>query len=205
MKFIYDVLLNFKDKYYDFYDWNKNDNIIHVRKIPLIKIEEKDIINLIKYKIKFNEEFIKNIEDKTEIFTNKGIKKLDYCCLFSDGNIVIAVEIKQNKYKISSLLIDEELDALEDVFRQDTQDISYDIITKNDICLKTRKQIEKQKYVKKYLKKIKDIDKIKYLYYECFDKKENNVDKIVIELNSIDDEKIIDKIYKVLKLIEIHK
>ena len=38
MTYIYDILLNFKDELIEFYDWNKNDNIIHIRKIPLLKI-----------------------------------------------------------------------------------------------------------------------------------------------------------------------
>jgi len=33
MTYIYDILLNFKDDLYEFYDWNKTDNIIHIRKI----------------------------------------------------------------------------------------------------------------------------------------------------------------------------
>ena len=34
MNYIYDILLNFKNKLYDFYDWNINDDITHIRKIP---------------------------------------------------------------------------------------------------------------------------------------------------------------------------
>ena len=38
MNYIYDILLNFNDMLYDFYDWNVKDNILHIRKIPLIQI-----------------------------------------------------------------------------------------------------------------------------------------------------------------------
>jgi len=50
MNYIYDVVLNFQKEYYDFYDWNKNDNIYHMRKIPILKINSKQLLD-IKHKI----------------------------------------------------------------------------------------------------------------------------------------------------------
>ena len=46
MNYIYDILLNFNDIYYDFYEWNISDNIEHIRKIPLFKISIKDMITI---------------------------------------------------------------------------------------------------------------------------------------------------------------
>ena len=40
MNYIYDILVNFKETLYDFYEWNKNDNITHIRKIPLFRIND---------------------------------------------------------------------------------------------------------------------------------------------------------------------
>ena len=36
MNYIYDILINFNENLYDFYDWNLNDQIDHIRKIPVI-------------------------------------------------------------------------------------------------------------------------------------------------------------------------
>ena len=44
MTYIYDILLNFKEELIEFYDWNKNDNIIHIRKIPLLKISNGHLV-----------------------------------------------------------------------------------------------------------------------------------------------------------------
>ena len=38
MTYIYDILLNFNEEYYEFYDWNKEDTIVHIKKIPIYKI-----------------------------------------------------------------------------------------------------------------------------------------------------------------------
>ena len=36
MNYIYDILANFNEHYYDFYDWNELDNLIHIKKQFLI-------------------------------------------------------------------------------------------------------------------------------------------------------------------------
>ena len=208
MIYIYDILLNFKDELYDFYDWNKNDNIIHIRKIPLIKIKEKDLANIKNNNVKFDEETLNQIKDKTEIFTPKISKKIEYMTLLSDGNYVIGLQIEGKKIKKSSLLIDEELDILEDVNNLDFMNINYKIINKGiNNELKTRKQRETEKFIKKGINKIKnDEEKLKYLYYECFDKKEENKEKILHKmLNNINNLDVNKKIYNFLKLIEVYK
>lgn len=208
MIYIYDILLNFKDELYDFYDWNKNDNIIHIRKIPLIKIKEKDLVNIKNNNVKFDEETLNQIKDKTEIFTPKISKKIEYMTLLSDGNYVIGLQIEGKKIKKSSLLIDEELDILEDVNNLDFMNINYKIINKGiNNELKTRKQRETEKFIKKGINKIKnDEEKLKYLYYECFDKKEENKEKILHKmLNNINNLDVNKKIYNFLKLIEVYK
>ena len=52
MIFIYDILVNFNDKLYDFYEWSENDLIEHIRKIPLIKVKKKLLDKVIEKKHK---------------------------------------------------------------------------------------------------------------------------------------------------------
>ena len=58
MNYIYDVYLNLNEILYDFFDWNKNDKIIHIKKIPVFKIEEEILIKLITNTVKVNNEFL---------------------------------------------------------------------------------------------------------------------------------------------------
>lgn len=207
MNYIYDILLNFKEEYYDFYDWNKNDNIVHIRKIPILKIDTIDLYNIKNNKIKIELKFLEKIRNKTEIFTSKTVKNIEYAFLLSDGKKVLAILKQDKKIKKSSLLIDEEMDVLEEIEREEMTKIEYKIVDKEGTKeLKTRKQNEIEKFVKKELEKIKNQDeKLKYIYYECFNKKEKSKEKILIELNNINNHIINEKLYKFFKLIEVKK
>ena len=45
MKYAYDVVLNFNDEFYNFYEWDTDDTIAYVKKIPIYKVTN-DIINV---------------------------------------------------------------------------------------------------------------------------------------------------------------
>ena len=65
MNFIYDIVLNFNKEYYNFFEWNKKDNIINIKKIPLFMVSN-NIFNNMKYDIvKVSSDFINMIKDKT--------------------------------------------------------------------------------------------------------------------------------------------
>ena len=51
MNYIYDIILNFQERIYDFYEWNKTDVITHIRKIPVFKISSKDLYNIENYNV----------------------------------------------------------------------------------------------------------------------------------------------------------
>ena len=90
MTYIYDVTLNFNEILYDFFEWNNTDNLIHVRKIPIIKVSSEDFKNILTYKIKINELLLNKIIDKTEAY-GKKVKKMT-SCLISDNENIIALK-----------------------------------------------------------------------------------------------------------------
>ena len=72
---------------------------------------------------------------------------------------------------------------------------------KNKFKFLTRKEVEMESYVKKELKKLEtngEEEKLQYLYFECFGKKEFNM-KDLYHYSAC------QKIYNILKLIQIHK
>ena len=73
MNYIYDILLNFNKKIYDIYEWEKNDIITHIRKIPLFIVEKKQLLEIVNNEVIFNQEKLKKIENKTEIFTKNNV------------------------------------------------------------------------------------------------------------------------------------
>ena len=56
MNYIYDIVLNFQKNYYNFFEWNRIDNIKNIYKIPLYHLKDEDLIKL-------NNELVKS--DKT--------------------------------------------------------------------------------------------------------------------------------------------
>lgn len=183
MNYVYDILLNFNDELFDFYDWNMRDLIDHIRKIPIFKVTKEVLDDFFNYDIKLGKEFKEKIEDKTEIFFGRKVKNIPYAFLLTDSKKVIALKEKDGKLLISDLLLDEEEVALEMLPLLSITEIPY---TKNNKkqkqVLKTRKEQEIEEKLKKsihYLKEEKNLERLKYIYYECFNKKENIKEKIL--------------------------
>ena len=169
MNYIYDLLLNFNEKIYEFYDWNKTDKIIHIKKIPIFKISSSKM-NIIKNnKICFEDSFLEKIYRKTEEFMNRKNKYIDYACLFTDGVEVIGINVNK-KTTYSKLLIDEESEVINMSLHMTEKNIEIKILENKKIELfKTRKEIEQINETKNIFNKIlkeNNDEKLKYLYYE---------------------------------------
>ena len=184
MKYIYDIILNYNDNLYDFFEWNTDDSIDYIKRIPIFKVSNNVINDLINNKVMISKEFIDSIKNKTEVYMDNGIGIIEYTSLFCSNDKVIAIEFNYKGILIfkSDLLIDEALDIIECCNKVKTIKLDYKIITETKINLMTREEIKMIDFVKRELNNIEDIDKIKYLYYECFNKVENNIIKMNIEL-----------------------
>ncbi|MBE6149358.1 MAG: DUF3603 family protein [Firmicutes bacterium] len=200
MNYIYDIFLNFNNYLYDIYEWNKSDNIIHVRKIPLFRVDSKTMSDFINNKIELPLDFLSKIYNKTELFLKN--KNIDYSFLISDGNDVIA--FYNNKY--SRLLIEEEREVLEYANAIKCINIDYKIIKNNKkVVFKTRSEIKIKNYINKRIKDLiinKDYDKLNFLYLDCFNENIDNVDKLFIYKLNKNWDKTYLKLYQLLRLME---
>ena len=200
MKYIYDIYLNFNDVIYDFYDWNKNDKLVHIKKIPIFKINVDNFKNIYTHNIKINDEYLKYVHNKAEIYGNS--KKELSCALISDGKYIFALLFNKNGISVnrSFLMIDEELEILEELYDDDEINICYKCLNKIEYQTHTRKQIKDEKFIKNELHKM-DNNRLKYIYYECFEKQENNIQKIIKKIRNIkQNSKTYEKLYNVLKI-----
>ncbi|MBR6690870.1 MAG: DUF3603 family protein [Bacilli bacterium] len=205
MNYIYDIYLNLNETLYDFFDWNKNDKLTHIKKIPIFKVDEETLKNLIYNKILINEDFLLQIYNKTEIWNMNG--KINYCALFSDNNTIIAIEFdkKGNSIKKSFLFIDEELEVLEIVYKLKERCIDFNILNKEKNIFKTRKQIKEEKFINNELRNMDD-NKLNYIYFECFGKQEKNKKIILDRINKISkNSKTYKNLYDILKLTSTTK
>lgn len=195
MNYIYDILLNFNTELIDFFEWEKNDLITHIKKIPIYKIDIEDFQKILTHNFKVNEEFLCNICLKTEMWNNNKNTDDLYFSLFTDSNGVFAAKFDKygNCTKRSNLYIDEELEVLEICERLIIKKIDFQIKDKINYNFKTRKELNTEQFlIKKIneLKKQNDYNKIRYLYFECFNKNEKDID---IALSKIKD--LIEKNY----------
>lgn len=174
MNYIYNIALNFKDEYIDFYEWNDTDNVEIINKIPIFFVKEKIYKDILRYNVLFNKEFIIKIKNKSES-QNKNMTAF----IITDGNNILAIKIC-NKLKYSSIQIEDELNIISEINYKYTN-IEYVLKNKKRYELKTRKE----KYIINKIEEEKDISKLKYIYYECFNKKENNIKIIKTKLKQL--------------------
>ena len=214
MNYIYDILVNFKEEIYDFFDWNYSDDIIHIRKMPIIRVDSKSYYDIKHNYVKLDTDLLVRIKDKTESFDDRRVKIIKYAFLLTNGTEVIAFCLDDDGINqcASNLLVDEELDVLEICERIEEETINFDIMKKKKIDeFITRNDKNIIDYIRQEINQIdkqKDLDKLKYLYYECFESKSNNKNRIIKDinecLNNYDVKKFM-KIYDFLKLTSLKK
>ena len=187
MNYIYDILLNFQKEFYEFYEWNNSDEIMHIRKIPFFRVSSRDLKTIKNSVVKFDKDFCEKIYNKTEKFKKVKVSFLNYVFLLSDGKQVMAVKLGKNgivNYK-SSLLLDEEEEIAEMAFDLKLYDLKYTVVDTSPICFLTRDEKDSLRLAANKLKLLynqKEDDKLRFLYLECFDEKEDDINKIFMRL-----------------------
>lgn len=208
MTFVYDLILNFNDDLYEFYEWEKNDFYYHVKRINLIKIKENDYDKLLLNNIKINDDILLDIFNKCEIYEQKKVKEIPYGLLVTDSVRVMGIIFNSEGLitKYSSLLLDEEEDVLEISNRLPIITLAYNILDTREISNLTRNEKKMIKYIEKDINnsyKNKNYHKLKYLYYEYFNIEGDDIEKIYHELLNILYKDINKKHYDLYNLIKL--
>lgn len=204
MNFYYDLVLNFLDTNYLFYDWDEFDNIEYIKKIPIFQVTSKSFKEMYQYNGKVTLEFLKELEDKTILKKDK----LKYACIIADKNNAMALEFASDGNIIarSSLMLKDEISLLEYLYTIPISDIEF---VKEQV-LKINNDIRKCQKIKKFimteLKRLEEennIAKLKFLYLEWFNEKEDDLTKIKQRMTKrlakgINEEEI--HIYNIIKL-----
>ncbi len=165
MNYVYDILVNFSYPIIEFYDWNKDDNILNIKRIPFYKIKSNVLEELKNSKFKID---VTKIKGLTKIFNNK---KNYNSVVYTDGDEAIAFKFDDKGICIgkSKLLIEEEKEILDSAYMVEITDIEYEIISSDNIDVyKTRNQSLITEYLANHIDKIDDLDKLTYINYECF-------------------------------------
>ena len=209
MSYVYDIVLNFTSDFIEFYEWNKDDEIIHIKKINLVLVDSKCFNEIFDNIVTFSDEFLLSIFNKCEYYSNRKLDSIPYAFLLSDSYRVIAI-ILDNSGKIikySSLLLDEEEEVLNLCSKLGECKIDYRIVNKR---IKNEFQTRNEKNIIKFIKddliinyKSRNISKLKYLYYEYFNKHSDNIEEIYQKLLNELSNDVSEKHYDLYNLIKL--
>ncbi len=208
MNYYYDIILNWNEENaYEFYEWNDFDYLELIKKIPLIKVKHKTFLDLTENIVKVDSDFLELIKEKTLVSDRKNFKKIEYACLFTDTKNAIAIEFNEEGVSISrsKLLVDDELNVLEVIYGIKETNINMEAIRKIKIDNTLRQIKEAQKLILMEINNLyqkKEIDKLRYLYYEY---KKENIDDINYIYESIKNDLKKDFNEDILKLYYIIK
>lgn len=206
MNYIYDIILNFNKNLYDFYEWTEEDCPEFILKIPVFKVDDNTFIDMAKNDIRVSNAFLSKIINQTEVYSPNSLKIIKYACVFTTLQSAIGIEFDENgnnKMK-SNLSPEEEDETLELTQLLKYSIIDYKLIEKsvkyNEFY--TRKEKKLCNFLENNINEIyknKEFEKLKYIFYEIFGTKDNDINKIYFKLLHI----IKDKSSKMLKIKEI--
>ncbi len=211
MKNTYDILVNFKKQAYEFYEWDKTDNIKHVKSIPTFRVSDACLLDFDNCNLSVSKELLRKIKDKTEIFSNGQIVVESYACVLFCNHKAMAFTFSEdgNLTGKSNLLFDESDDVISSCEGLEETLIDYNVISvnkvNNDFTRKERKMVDMLlNYLDKIHMRKKDYE-IKYMYFECFDKVSNDDDRAYAEIvNQINNANflIIEKLLSLIKVLK---
>lgn len=210
MNYVYDILSNFNQELYDFYDWDKNDNFTHLRKVPSFRVSKEVLVDLMFKKVKIKCNLLKLIKDKTQVFTKEGVDVIEYCFIVSDSVNALGVILDEDGvvYKRSKFLVSEELEINKCLKTSKIYNVEYNLLSsKTHYSNMTRNEEKVTNLILNELELIMDsTDKIDYLYYEWFNTNngKNKYKKLVSSIKSSYTSKH-EYILELLNLLKIKK
>lgn len=192
MDYIYDIVLNFHENYYEFYEWKSTDKIINIKRIPIYKISTKDYLN---------------IKNNYTTIDKQSLPKQNKMFLITNGIEVMGLLLDNlgKVIKKSSLIFEESDEIIEDKDLLKLINIKYKIdkIIKNPNISRLSK--EKSNYIEFYLNSIdkeKDEYILKYIYYDIYNEEESDLNKLYNKLLDLSKEDK-NKMYECLKRINL--
>lgn len=206
MTYIYDIIVNFVDgdRLVEFFEWDNRDVIEHVKRVPLVRVDEEVFFDFIGREVVVSDAFLSLIKGKTSFFSEC---RSDYVVLISNGMRAYAFEFSSDGSVLcrSSLLLDEEDEIVLISKELSTLEIKYQSLGDRQIVHNsTRREDKNRHFVRKEIEiafNDGDIEKLNYMYSECFNDTCSDLTKIYQKLlNSLDDDSYLKKLSYIFRL-----
>jgi len=205
MHYYYDVLANLDGCLWEFYEWEQTDNIVPVKKVPLVRISEKDMKNLFQYQVSFDSSWVQKFLEKT-LFKNQ--KERGNCILFSSTKNNILLEIDETGVVLSRsrLLMEDENNCNEVSQAIKESEVPYKILNKLAKVKELRQALKEKHFIEVELNTLKEsenVHKCSYLYYEWFGIFESDLEKMIQDMSLELKNEYSLKIHEIAKLIKM--
>lgn len=190
MTYVYDLIINLNDSDYKFYEWDEKDDIEYLKKSVLLKVSDYIYKKIVSNNIVLGDKTLELMKDKSCILKNKKIENITYMAIFTNSKDVIGITFssKGEILEKTRFTLQDELELLEMSYSLKYTKIDYKEILNNDykVSFISRKDKDNLKYILRELDKMKeDKNKIEYLYFEWFNKKNINTDAYDELINDI--------------------
>lgn len=182
MNYYYDIILNFDmDSIWEFYEWEKTDPFVYVKKIPLFRVDYDTMLDFLTYHIQVKQEFLKEIQGKVSVRNPE--EEMEYAFLMSDTKNSLAVMLNEEGKVIalSKVLIQDDNNINEFMYTLKESSIPYATLKERE----KRNGLRQENAMKQMitlelstLMKEKNVQKLKYLYYEWFGEEEEDLGKM---------------------------
>ena len=204
MHYYYDLLVNLDDVAWEFYEWEKKDNILPVKKIPFVRVNEKEFKEISAHEGKIEKNWLEPYIGKTQIKKDKSKNLL----LLSSTKNSLVNKIKNTGEILSrsKLLIEDENNCNE--LANSLKEITIPFLIQKKIPPKSdfRQALQEKNLIKielKTLKETQNVSKCSYLYYEWFGTLEEDLSKMLeICLKELK-KPYTSKIHKIASLIRL--
>lgn len=204
MNFYYDIVVNFQENNYMFYEWAESDVLEYIKRVPIFQVTTKVLRDLINNNIEVDKEFLDSIYNKTKL--KKGF--LEYVSLFVSKNGAIVLEFASDGKVIarSGLQINDECNVMEVIYTLPIFRLEYKVLNR----LELNKDLRLESTIKDFINleintlyKNKEWEKIVFLYNEWFLKSNSNVGEMVQEMQNRLKGEITDREFRIYNLIKL--
>lgn len=204
MNIVCDLFLNFQDIAFEFFEWQKQDEIEHIKKIPLYRVEMEVIQDIMSKKIKVSTDFLEEIYNITEKY---DLNKLEYVCCFSDGQMSVAVEFQKDGTLIykSRMLLEDEEEICKYAKTKEEIVLDYKVLNEEvELSFFTRRERKVKNFLEREILKTykqKEYSKMKYLYLEYFETVETDINIMKEELIKSMQESLNERHWKLYEML----
>ncbi|HIS12320.1 MAG TPA: hypothetical protein IAB40_04330 [Candidatus Onthocola stercoravium] len=204
MNFYYDIVVNFQENNYMFYEWAESDVLEYIKRVPIFQVTTKVLRDLINNNIEVDKEFLDSIYNKTKL--KKGF--LEYVSLFVSKNGAIVLEFASDGKVIarSGLQVNDECNVMEVIYTLPIFRLEYKVLNR----LELNKDLRLESTIKDFINleintlyKNKEWEKIVFLYNEWFLKSDPNVGEMVQEMQNRLKGEITDREFRIYNLIKL--